>query len=258
MEDRCTIPRVMRPRLSDIARTVRVAGTGVLPLLARIAMGRVVPTPGTGSERGRLLARKQMGDMLRAAGVDLEVLGAERVPLKGGLILMWNQESHLDHLVLAASIPRPFFSLFNNEVARFPFYGAHLFRSGHVHVDRRDERQWRPAIAAAAARVRERGECFLVSPEGTRSKGGALLPLKRGALLLATSSESPVVCVTVIGGHERLGRGQIVVRRGPMRVVFSDPIASRGGEESLRTRVASVFDETKRAFALNHVSFSSP
>ena len=35
---------------------------------------------------------------------------------------MWNQESHLDHLALLPAIPRPFFSPFNNEVARVPFY----------------------------------------------------------------------------------------------------------------------------------------
>jgi 1-acyl-sn-glycerol-3-phosphate acyltransferase len=236
------------PTLGDVARTVRVIGTGIVPTLARLAVAPLVP--GTGTEEGLRAVAARSRAALEGLGVDLEVVHPERVPPKGGLVLMWNQESHLDHLVLGASIPRPFFSLFNNEVARFPFYGAHMRQSGHVHVDRTDERQWRPAIARAAERVRERGECFLVSPEGTRSVGGRLLPLKRGALLLATASERPVVCVTVIGGHDRLGRGQMVVRHGRMCVAFSEPFAPGADEETLRERIADTFEAAKRRHAL--------
>jgi hypothetical protein len=60
---------------------------------------------------------------LRQLGITVEVVGAERVPAEGGLVLMWNQESHLDHLVLAAAIPRPIVSLYDNAVARIPVYG---------------------------------------------------------------------------------------------------------------------------------------
>jgi len=47
-------------------------------------------------------------------------------------------------------------------------------RAGHVHVDRTDEKQWRASIARAAERV-ARGECVLVSPEGTPFGGAQLI-----------------------------------------------------------------------------------
>lgn len=183
-------------------------------------------------------------------GIELEVLHAERVPAKGGLVFMWNQETHLDHLVLPCAIPRPFFSTYNNEVARVPLYAGLLRRSGHVHLDRNDEAQWRAAVTRAAERVHA-GECVLVSPEGTRSRGGQLLPMKRGAFLLAVQSQRPIVCVTVIGGADRLPRGAFWVRPGPMRVVLGDPIATDGAtmedHDGLKTAVVDAFSRTKAA-----------
>ncbi|MGZ3420659.1 MAG: lysophospholipid acyltransferase family protein [Polyangiales bacterium] len=232
------------PPLSDVLRTVRVAAIDLPRHLARLALHRVYEAPSTTTEEGLRQVGRAFGRTLARLGVELEVEHEERVPREGGLNLMWNQESHLDHLVLAAAIPRPFFSLFNNAVARVPFYGSHMRTTGHVHVDRNDEAQWRPAIAAAAERVAS-GECVLVSPEGTRSWDGRLLPMKRGAFLLATTSRRPIVCCTVVGGHARMPRGSAWVRAGKIRVVFSEPIDNDGDAEHLAEAVATTFDRIK-------------
>jgi 1-acyl-sn-glycerol-3-phosphate acyltransferase len=236
------------PAAADVARTLRTT-SDVLFHMARLAIHPVGSLPTTCTVEGLASVRGVFAPMLRRLGIDLEVVFAERVAAHGGLVLMWNQESHLDHLVLASAIPRPFFSLYNNEIARFPFYGAHMRATGHVHVDRNDEAQWRPRLARAAERVAQ-GECVLVSPEGTRSWDGRLLPMKRGAFILAAASRQPIVCVTVIGGHARLPRGSAVVRAGPMRVVFSQPIANDGDEATLAARVAETFEEIKGAHAI--------
>jgi 1-acyl-sn-glycerol-3-phosphate acyltransferase len=135
-------------------------------------------------------------------------------------------------------------------VRAVPFYGAYLARHGHVWLDRNDEAQWRPAIASAAARVRA-GECVVVSPEGTRSRDGRLLPMKRGAFMLAEQSQRPIVLVTVIGGHARMPRGSPIVRAGRMRVVFSEPNAEPSeGVEAWKQLVIDGFESTKAAYAL--------
>lgn len=231
------------PALADVARTLRVAGTDLLPYVARIARHRDLPSTATAD--GLAAIRVMFARTLRRLGVRLEVLYANRVPPEGGLVLMWNQETHLDHLVLPVAIPRGFVSLYNNEIARFPFYGEQMRVGGHLHVDRTDEMQWRRSVARAAARARE-GAAILVSPEGTRSWDGNLLPMKRGAFILAEAAAAPIVCVTVIGGHERLPRGSPFVRAGPMRVVFSDPLPVGGkAAEQVREAVAATFRETK-------------
>jgi len=242
------------PAAGDVTRTVRTMATDLVPYLARLALAPLRSPATTCTAEGLAIVSKFSRATLRRFGVDLEILFRERVAASGGLVLLWNQESHLDHLVLGSSIPRPFFSLYNNAIARFPFYGAYMRDGGHVHVDRNDESQWRPSIARAAARVGG-GECVLVSPEGTRSWDGRLLPLKRGALMLAAASRRPVVCVTVIGGHARLPRGSAVVRGGPVRVVFAEPLANEGGEGEeaervLGERIAETFERLKEEYAL--------
>src|SRR5262249_29426639 len=147
-------------------------------------------------------------------------------------------------------IPRPFLSLYNNEVARVPFYGAHMRRAGHRHVDRTKEEQWRASVTRAAERARK-GACVLVSPEGARSWGGDLLPMKRGAFILVEAADKPVVCMTVIGGHERMPQGSPFVRRGPIRAVFSEPIPAAGETaKHLQEVVATTFRETKARYRL--------
>lgn len=231
------------PSISDAARTLRVAVTDFIPYLVRL--GTSGDRLSTAAEGGLAEIRASFRRTLERLGVRLDVIGAERVPREGGLLLFWNQESHLDHLVLASAIPRPFVCLYNNEIARLPLYGEHMRRTGHLHVDRTDEAQWRASVAAAAARVKE-GACVLVSPEGTRSWDGKLLPMKRGAFLLATSAEVPIVCVTVIGGHERMPRGSPFVRSGALRVVFSEAIATAGESDArLQAAVVETFERTK-------------
>lgn len=238
-----------QPSVRDAVRTA-VAASAIAPLmLAPLVRQRHVAPAASTTIEGLRAIRKSAKRALRWLGVDLEVVHPERVPREGGLVFMWNQESHLDHLVLGAVMPRPFHSLYNLEVSRIPLYGEYLRRNGHFLVDRTDESQWRAAVARAAARVQD-GACVLVSPEGTRSWDGRLLPMKRGAFLLVDQAQRPIVCVTVIGGHARLPRGAWVVRPGTMRVVFCEPIQPSADMEITKARVVEAFEMTKRIFHL--------
>ncbi len=232
-----------------MARSLAAIVTDIVPYLAKLAIVSVWPQPSTTTAEGLRRVSASFSRTLHRLGIEVEVLECSRVPSEGGIVFMWNQESHLEHLVLAAAIPRPFFSLYNNEVARVPFYGAHMRRTGHAHVDRNDETQWRASIESAAARVHA-GECVLVSPEGTRSRDGNLLPMKRGAFILAKRAMRPIVCVTVIGSHARMPRGSAIVRGGPIRVVFSQAISSDADDDRLRTRVRDTFIRIKAEYAL--------
>ena len=185
--------------------------------------------------------------ILDGLGVEVVVAGGA-MPADGGVVLMWNQCSHLDHLILPTVIPRPFFSLFNTEIMNTPVYGAYLRRTGHEHLDRHHEPAWRAAVSRAARRVAA-GEVVLISPEGTRSWDGNLLPMKRGAFILALESKSPIVCVTLAGAERCLPRGAFVVRAGRASVAFSEPIETRdpGSDRArLKRLVASEFERQLR------------
>ena len=232
-----------RASLADLARTGRAALAILSPLLGNaISRRRAQTLPASTTAEGLAAIAQRCRAALALLEVHLEVERAENVPRTGGLLLMWNQASHLDHLVLPAAIPRPFHSIYNNALKTTPLYGEYLRTRGHFWVDRTDESQWRAQLAGVAERMRE-GACVLVSPEGTRSWDGRLLPMKRGAFVLARQARCPIVCVTVVGGHDRLPRGHLAVRPGTVRVVFSAPIEVQGGAPDLERRVTATFEE---------------
>ena len=176
--------------------------------------------------------RDEMHAVLARMGITVEVHGFENLQA-GGQVLMWNQTSHLDHPVLAEAIPVPFRSTYNVEVSKFPIYGDWLRRQNHYFIDRFNEAQWRASLAEAAAWVRS-GGTVTVSPEGTRSWDGTLLPMKRGSFILAIQSGQPIVPVVVRGAHEALPRGRFTVKPGLVTVTFGKPISTEGYTEESR------------------------
>lgn len=182
---------------------------------------------------------KSLEELLTTLGIELHVKGMENIPPHGGLF-MWNQTSHLDHLILAAALPVPVRSLYNIEVSRLPFYGKLLRDSGHYLVNRFDERQWRAALLEAAAWT-ALGNYMLVSPEGTRSWDGGLLPMKRGAFILAIDSRRPIVPVVLHGAHAAMPRGRLSIQAGKVNVRFLAPIPTQGIDQSERERLQETF-----------------
>jgi 1-acyl-sn-glycerol-3-phosphate acyltransferase len=223
------------------ARTARVVGSLAPRVALDILLDRVRPVGSTTTEEGLVAVRAFSLEALRRLRVELAIVGAERVPREGGVLFMWKQESHLDHFLLGAAIPRPFASLYNNAIARTPLYGEWFRRNGHFHVDRSDEAQWRASVARAAEALRA-GRCILVSPEGTRSWDTRLLPMKRGAFMLARAAERPIVCVTLTGAHACLPRGGAAVRPGKVTCTFSHPIPVRVDDATLEQRVVDAFE----------------
>jgi 1-acyl-sn-glycerol-3-phosphate acyltransferase len=230
--------------VADVARTAATLGLVAPRVMLDFLLDPVRPVPSTTTEAGLARARAFASTLLARLHVTVDVFGRERVPREGGVLFMWNQTSHLDHLLLALAVPRAFASLYNNGVARTPLYGAWFRRNGHFHVDRTDEAQWRASVARAAEALRS-GTCIVVSPEGTRSRDGKLLPMKRGAFLLARAAERPIVCVTFQGAHACLPRGSFAVRPGHVRATLSEPIAVSASDDTLEAKVVATFERDR-------------
>jgi 1-acyl-sn-glycerol-3-phosphate acyltransferase len=213
-------------RLARVVRRLagRVAEIGALPL-------------------GSPALRAEMRGALADLGAELRVFGAERLAA-GGQLLMWNQTSHLDHPALGAAIPIPFRMTYNVELGKVPVYGPWLRAQGHYFLDRFNEAQWRASLAQAAAWMRA-GNTVLVSPEGTRSWDGRLLPMKRGAFILAVEAGVPIVPVVLYGAGALLPRGRAVIEPGEIEVEFRAPLAAAGytdaTRQELKAKVASAF-----------------
>jgi 1-acyl-sn-glycerol-3-phosphate acyltransferase len=180
-------------------------------------------------------------------GIDVEAAGLDRLDRGTPYIFMCNHVSFLDGPLLMTVLDRPVRAIVKRFVFRIPVLGLGMRFAGYVPLDKEGVGEGRKRIARAVELIRGKGYSFLIYPEGTRSWEGKLLPFRRGGFFLALDSGATIVPVSITGTYELMPRGTRSIRKGPVRIVFHEPIAVSGYTqesipelmEKVRTAIAS-------------------
>src|SRR5215210_7675968 len=98
---------------------------------------------------------------------------------------------------------------------RIHFMGWHLWRAGHIPIDRSSTQNAVTSMQRAATYL-QNGICAFVFPEGTRSRDGHLHEFKKGGFKLAMQAGVPIIPITIIGSREVLPPNEIIFRPGPI------------------------------------------
>jgi 1-acyl-sn-glycerol-3-phosphate acyltransferase len=153
-----------------------------------------------------------------------EVVGREKMPRRGPLILASNHFNNADPPLLGAVMPRRLVFMAKQEMFQWPLIGMMARLAGAFPV-RRSEADL-GALRKAAAILRG-GEVLAMFPEGTRSKDARLHEAHPGTALLALRSEAPILPVAISGTERvsilRLPFDCLRLRRPHIRVVLGDP-----------------------------------
>jgi 1-acyl-sn-glycerol-3-phosphate acyltransferase len=172
----------------------------------------------------------------------LSVVGADRVPREGHLIVAANHQSLLDPPLVGCASPRELDYMAKAELFRVPGLGR-LIRVLNAHpVDRTGSDS---AALRLALRLLGAGRAVLLFPEGTRGTEGRLGPARAGAGMLAALSEAPVVPVYIQGSGRAFPRGAAVPRPSLVTVTFGAPI--RFARERGKARYQEISDEIMAA-----------
>jgi 1-acyl-sn-glycerol-3-phosphate acyltransferase len=172
----------------------------------------------------------------------LSVVGVDRVPREGQLLLASNHLSVLDPALIGSVMPRELDYMAKTELFQIPGFGA-LIRALNAHpVDRSGSDS---AALRLALRLLGDGRAVLVFPEGTRGVEGSLQAARAGAGMLAAHSGAPVLPVYVQGSGRALPKGAALPRPARVTVAFGDPI--RFAKTRGRTRYQDVSDEIMAA-----------
>jgi hypothetical protein len=102
----CGVTALARPSPLAVLRTLRCVCIDLPRLLGPMAMARWAPPPTTADAAGLARLRRLFTQFFDRLDLRFTVGHAERLPAHGGHVLMWNQTSHLDHLILALAIRR--------------------------------------------------------------------------------------------------------------------------------------------------------
>lgn len=174
---------------------------------------------------------------------DTRVVGRERVPDEGPVVLAANHVTAIDGPLLIGVAPRPLHIVTKQELFHGPI-GTILTWAGQIPVDRSHGR----SALVAGLGVLRRGGAVGIFPEGNRGRG-TVTDVRAGAAWLAVHGAAALVPVAILGTR-RTGEslGHIPGLRRRFRVEFGAPVVATDAGP-VRERVAATSDLLRAAMA---------
>ena len=161
--------------------------------------------------------------VLEICQVELEVVGRENL-LKGqSVVYVSNHASLMDIPVLIVGLEDRVRIIYKKELEKIPFMGWSMRVSPFIAIERTDPKDAMSGIQEAIEAVRG-GDSVIVFAEGTRSKDGKLGEFKRGAFLLASRAEKPIIPVSIIDAQKALPLGTLRFRKAKVKLVIHPAI----------------------------------
>jgi 1-acyl-sn-glycerol-3-phosphate acyltransferase len=181
--------------------------------------------------------------LFRLLGIPVVVRGLEHLPPSGAYVVASNHTSYLDAAVLISILPWRRSAFVGKRELAEPLIGRIFFGGlGTLFVERFDVQKSAEHADELAAAAR-RGVSLVVFPEGTMTRHTGLMPFRMGAFQTATRAQVPVVPLALRGVRSVLRDGTWYLRRGPISVTVTPPVAAEGGDWNaavkLRDRVRS-------------------
>ena len=195
--------------------------------------------------------------------LDITYHNMESAPRQGALIVAANHLGVLDALIVFSVIDQRDYIVMVAE-----YHEQYAFRRwlanlvGAIFVDRYQGDF--SALREVMKRLKQ-GGVLIISPEGTRSKTGGLLPGQPGTAYLAAKTGVPVLPVSIVGSEDRLVAANLKrLKRSPVNLVFGEAFSiptlpKEGREESLQVytdeimcQIAALLPESYRGVYAGH------
>ena len=232
---RLSKPQHLSPEL--VARTAAAyvgMGTGLvtglgLGLLNRSRRTAIEVTASVGSELA-----------LAAAGVTLEVQGAENLWAERPAVFVFNHQSQLDVIILAALLRSDFTGVAKKELQRDPAFAPLGWLAEVAFVDRANTEEAKKALEPAVEALRK-GRSLAMAPEGTRSATPRLGAFKKGAFHVAMQAGVPMVPIVIRNAGELMPAHGVLISSGTLQVAVLPPVSTKHwSKESIDVHVAEV------------------
>lgn len=184
--------------------------------------------------------------LIAISGVTPIVRNRGRIEKAFPAIYVSNHTSVLDVFFAIWICPVGGCGVAKKEIGNIPFFGWLYRLSGHLLIDRENRKSAIAGLEDVAEVVKKHNLSIWMWPEGTRSKDGRLLPIKKGLGHLAIATGLPIVPVVINNAHKNWPKKQFVLRPTTVEVDILEPIRTdHWRSETIEENLA----EVHRAFA---------
>jgi 1-acyl-sn-glycerol-3-phosphate acyltransferase len=169
----------------------------------------------------------------------LRIEGTGNLPREAPFVVVANHASHLDALALSLALPARFTDRVFPLAAGDTFFtgtGSSAFAAIALNALPIWRRRTRPEhLATLRERLMQQGCIYILFPEGTRSRDGAMADFKPGLGCLVAGTPVPVVPCHIDGAFEafppqaKLPRKRRIALRVGVPLRFADTANDRGG-----------------------------
>jgi 1-acyl-sn-glycerol-3-phosphate acyltransferase len=209
---------------------------------------------GAGDERVRDLIKVWAAGLCERMRIEVRAEGVEQVDWSSPCVLMANHQSYLDVMALYRALPRCFGFVAKRGLYTVPFFAGVMRAVGCVPIDR-SSRVDALTSMRAAARILRSGNPIAIFPEGTRTRGDRIAPLKKGAFHLVQLAQVPCVPIGIRGAGALMPRQNTGIRPGVIEVHVGPPISPppRDDHQGRAEMMARVRAELSRLAALPQI-----
>jgi 1-acyl-sn-glycerol-3-phosphate acyltransferase len=164
-------------------------------------------------------------------GVKIEIVGRENIDKSRPVVLVANHQSEWETYVLQV-LMAPVSTVLKKELLSVPFFGWGLRMVQPIAIDRSQKTNALKQIISQGKERLEDGRSVLIFPEGTRIAPNEVEAFNKGAAMLATSANVPILPVVHNAGYTWPGR-RWRKHSGSIRVVIGPVIESEGKKTSV-------------------------
>ena len=186
-----------------------------------------------------LLGRGGVRLGLASVGITYRVSGHEHIQRDRAAVYCVNHSSNIEppilYMALSALHPR-LKILYKAEIHKLLVLSHAFDIVGFVPIERQDRDRSMQAIIKAAASLRH-GNSFLMFPEGTRSRTGALQRFKKGGFIMAIQGQAPIVPVAIQGTRAAMRKGSPIIRPVTVSIRLGPPVELDGDGISQRDQL---------------------
>ncbi|MBQ8047543.1 MAG: 1-acyl-sn-glycerol-3-phosphate acyltransferase [Prevotella sp.] len=171
--------------------------------------------------------------IVRILLLPVRVEGRERLEKSQSYVFVANHQGAFDIFLIYGFLGRNFKWMMKQSLRRIPLVGRACQAAHHIFVDKRGPSKVRQTYDEARKTL-QGGMSLVVFPEGSRTFTGHMGKFRRGAFMLASDLQLPVVPLTINGSFQVKPRTRDIywVFRHPLSLTIHEPLTPSGDAEA--------------------------